>query len=246
MIDVRVNQTIFDEHPTFRRGVVLAHAVKNDQENPCLESLLRHQVAAVQARPVDLEEDQRLADWATAHRKFGSNPRAFPPAHRSLLKRFSRPGAMPNHISSVITLMSLVSMKEVLPVGGDDLDLAAASSRVLELRHAKGNEKFSPLGKPQIVESPGKGEVIYASADVVLCRRWNWRNADVSKISKKTTALVMNVDAIGRGAEERAVRARDQVAALLAEFCSAETSVGLLSPEQRSLRLPAESLTAAR
>ncbi len=54
----------------------------------------------------------------------------------------------------------------------------------------------------------------------VLCRRWNWRNADFSKISPGSRNVAINVDgmvpAISRPEVEQAT---EELAQLLARFC---------------------------
>ena len=44
----------------------------------------------------------------------------------------------------------------------------------------------------------------------------------------------MNIDAIGVGSEERALKARDMVAEMLEKYCGAETMKTLLSPDNRT------------
>ncbi len=66
-------------------------------------------------------------------------------------------------------------------------------------------------------ENPDSGEVIYfiEESKDVMCRRWNWRNGDKTKINENTEKIIMNIDAIGEGSDERALKARDMVAELL-------------------------------
>ncbi len=233
MIEVRVQDRVFAEFPAFRRGIVFASGMDNRGGSAELEALLARALEARAAAPVDLAADPRVLAWTEAHRKFGSNPNKFPPAHIALLKRVQKGGARIPFINKVVAVMNICSLDAVAPVGGDD-----AAGGALELRHADGSESFTPLGEPETVEHPFDGEVIYVVAGTaeVMCRRWNWRNGHKTRITEETRSIIMNIDGMGEGREAETVVTRDRVAELLVRFCGAAVSTGLLSPSQPSLR----------
>lgn len=231
MIEVKVG--VFADFPDFRRGIVFADGLDNSGSSAELEALLRKAIEAKAAAPVDLAADPRVLAWTEAHRKFGSNPNKFPPAHLSLLKRVQKAGASVPFVNKVVAVMNICSLDAVTPVGGDHVEAG-----LLELRRARGDERFTPLGEPQTVEHPFAGEVIYVVAGTgeVMCRRWNWRNGHATRITEQTRRIVMNIDGIGPGCEANVAAARDRVAELLARHCGAATRTGLLSPAEPSLR----------
>ncbi len=230
MIEVRV--AVFCDFPEFRRGIVLADGLDNSGSSAELEALLAKAIEGRARAPVDLASDPRVLAWTEAHRKFGSNPSKFPPAHLSLLKRVQKPEARVPFINKVVAVMNICSLEAVTPVGGDHVE-----EGLLELRRAQGGERFAPLGEPQTVEHPFAGEVIYVVAETgeVMCRRWNWRNGHATRITEQTRRIVMNIDGMGPGCEANVVAARDRVAELLARHCGAATRTGLLSPAEPSL-----------
>jgi len=63
----------------------------------------------------------------------------------------------------------------------------------------------------------------------VLCRRWNWRNADFSKITPQTRNLAINVDgmmpSISRAEIEEAA---EEVKQLLLRYCGGTIAVHYL------------------
>ncbi|MBN1102027.1 MAG: hypothetical protein JXL84_01295 [Deltaproteobacteria bacterium] len=231
MPEVRVHPDIFRDFPDFRRGIVVASDMRNQGGSADLEGLLSRVVEERRLRPVDLKGDPRVLAWNEAHRRFGSNPNKFPPAHAALLKRIQKPGSQVPFINKVVAIMNCNSIEAVMPVGGDDLDRAGL---VLELRRASGAETFIPLGTPEAMEHPLPAEVIYVVADSgdVMCRRWNWRNGHTTCITEDTRAMVMNIDALGVESEARAIAGRDRVAEMLVEFCQARVLTALLSPSQ--------------
>jgi DNA/RNA-binding domain of Phe-tRNA-synthetase-like protein len=235
MMEVRVEEKIFQEFPLFRRGIVVASGIQNQGASKELETLLDEAVESAGRQPIDVKADPRIAVWSEAHRRFGSNPNKFPPAHFSLIKRVQKPGVHLPFISKVVAIMNYNSIADVIPVGGDDLDHAGPC---LELRYASGQETFVPLDSPETSEHPTPGEVVYVVVDSgrVMCRRWNWRNGYETRITEGTRAMVMNIDGLGAEAETRALKTRDRVAAMLENYCGARTMMAMLTPADLSFR----------
>jgi len=229
MIEIRIQEDIFREYPTFRRGIVVARNAHSKGRSETLEAKLEEAVANAAKHPIDIKSNPRTIVWNEAHRQFESNPNKFPPAHCALLKRVQKPGTHIPFINKIVAIMNYNSIKDVTPVGGDDLMHAG---RRLELRYATGSENFTPLGCPDISENPYPGEIIYVAAESkeVMCRRWNWRNGHKTRITEETQAIVMNIDVLGEQSEDRAVETRDRVAGMLGEFCQAEIETTLLTP----------------
>jgi lysyl-tRNA synthetase class 2 len=235
MTQVRVQPEIFRDFPSFRRGIVVATHLQNHAHSERLDAMLVRAIEEKAGHPVDLKTDPRILTWNEAHRRLGSNPNKFPPAHAALLKRVQRPGTRIPFISCVVAIMNYHSIASAMPVGGDDLARAGA---ILELRYAAGSEVFAPLGTPEAVEHPVAGEVIYvvAESNEVMCRRWNWRNGHTTRITEETRHMVMNIDGLGEGCEASTAAVRDGVAAMLEEFCGARVTTALLSPSVPSFQ----------
>ncbi len=229
MAEIRIQEDIFGEYPTFRRGIVVAKNIDNRGPSEILEAKLEEAIAKACKQPIDIKSDPRTVVWNEAHRQFKSNPNKFPPAHCALLKRVQKPGTHIPFINKIVAIMNYNSIKDTTPVGGDDLSHAG---ECLELRYATGSEEFIPLGRPEVVEHPNPGEIIYvvSESDEVMCRRWNWRNGHKTRITDDTRAIVMNIDVLGEQSEDRAIETRDRVAEMLREFCRAEIEKTLLSP----------------
>lgn len=231
MVEIRIQEDIFGEYPTFRRGIVVAKNIDNRGPSEVLVTKLKEAIAKAGEQPIDIKSDSRTVVWNEAHRQFNSNPNKFPPAHCALLKRVQKPGMRIPFINKIVAIMNYNSINYVTPVGGDDL---ASAGQCLELRHAIGGEKFTPLGCPDITEHPNPGEIIYVAAgsNEVMCRRWNWRNGHKTRITEDTRAMVMNIDVLGEQSEAHAIEARDSVAEMLLKFCRAEIETTLLSPSK--------------
>ena len=229
MPEARVDSQIFEKFTSFRRGIVVAQNMNNRGSFTQLESLLNEALANAASDPIDLTTDPRTAAWNETYRELGCNPKKFPAAHLALLKRIQKPGASIPFINKAVAIMNDISIRGVLPVGGDDL---LRAGEILELRFADGGEQFTPLNDPERTEHPDPGEIIYVVAETreVMCRRWNWRNGFQTRITEETQAMVMNIDGLGEDSEKRAISVRDRVARMLEQYCEAEVETGLLTP----------------
>jgi DNA/RNA-binding domain of Phe-tRNA-synthetase-like protein len=235
MVEIRVQERIFEKYPTFRRGIVIARNIQNHGQSEALKSFLDEAVTEANRNPIDLRADPRILIWNEAHKEFGSNPNKFPPAHVALIKRVQKAGTQLPFINNVVAIMNYNSIRDVLPVGGDDV---AGAGECLELGFAKGTETFIPLGSPDVQEHPLLDEIIYTvqPSGEVMCRRWNWRNGHSTRITEETRMMVMNVDALGEQSESRAINTRDRVGSMLQTHCQAEVTLAMLSPSKPSYR----------
>jgi len=235
MLEILVEERIFEKYPTFRRGIVIARNIQNGSQSKALEALLNEAVTEAAKNPIDLKADPRILIWNEAHKEFGSNPNKFPPAHAALIKRVQKPGTQIPFINNVVAIMNYNSITDVLPVGGDDV---LSAGECLVLGFAAGTETFVPLGTPDVKEHPLPGEIVYTvrPSGEVMCRRWNWRNGHNTRITEETRMIVMNVDVLGEASEAKAADTRDRVSSMLQTYCQAEVTSAMLSPSQPSYR----------
>ncbi|MGB9834144.1 MAG: B3/4 domain-containing protein [bacterium] len=231
MRKIIIEDQVFQMFPNFKRGLVIVWNMQNHSSHSQIEEMLENQRALRQDCPLD--HDFIMA-WDEMHRKFGSNPNKFPPSIKSLIKRAQRGDRIP-FINSAVALFNYISLKYLLPCGGDDVDTIKGN---LRLGIAQGDEVFIPLGGSES-EHPVPGEIIYYDDQTknVMCRKWNWRNGDFSKILESTRKVVINVDGAERIPESKVIEARDELARLLQEKCSAVVSTDLLSGEKRELEI---------
>jgi tyrosyl-tRNA synthetase len=227
-----IESSIFEKFPSFKRGVIIVKNIDNKLVEKDIESLLLEEIKRKQGQ--GLIDDERVRAWEKAHEEFGSNPNRFAPSIKSLLKRIETDGFP--FVNSVVALFNYISIKYTVPCGGDDVDKVKGN---LKLGFANGTEKFIGLGSSE-EDNPTPGEVIYAddSNGNVMCRRWNWRNGNLTKITPSTKHLVINIDGINPVSEETIIEARDELASLLKKYCGAEVEVDLLDknkPERNLL-----------
>jgi DNA/RNA-binding domain of Phe-tRNA-synthetase-like protein len=227
-----IEDQIFDFCPDFYRGLVIVSDLTNHKSLKRVRKLLEKEIDRWAS--VSIAEDPRLEAWDAAHRKFGSTPDKYLPSIKSLLSRIKDNPALP-YINSAVALFNLISLKYCLPCGGDDLDSIEGN---LVLGIADGTEKFIPLGS-ETEESPNPGEVIYYDSETknVMCRRWNWRNSNQTKIEPETTKIVINIDCLQPTDAEIGNQARDELAELLVTHCQATVTTHALHAQCPEIEL---------
>ena len=215
--------------PEFVRGVVVGRQINNSDESIQLVKLLKEieKVTTQDESLQDIKNHPKIASWRQAYTSFGANPNKFVSSIESLCRRVWKGGQLP-YINTAVALFNYISLKHIVPSGGDDIDCTDGD---LRLTRATGTEPFTPFNS-DIIEYPVEGEIIYADNSAVMCRRWNWRQGNHTKLTASTRNIAVNVDCLPPVSSEEAEEITGELARLLKEFCGGEVTHFLLSAEQ--------------
>jgi len=217
---------VFARFPDYLRGVVVAHGVRNGPSSPELVDLLRAAEASVRERlrPDEVTTHPRIASWRAAFKAQGINPKDFRCSVEAMARRALKDQQLPA-INALVDIGNILSLRHLVPMGGHAIDHAVQGYR---LRPATGAETFVPFGTDQ-TEHPDPGEIIYAEGDIVLTRRWSWRQANHSLTLDGTTAVQFNLDALApvTRADLEAIGA--ELEELIRRHCGGRISHGMLS-----------------
>jgi len=230
MKKIIVKKEIFEKFPDFKRGVLICENINNRDENATIEKLFEKELESKKG----YSTHKNMEEWDRTHRKFGSNPNKYPPSVKALIKRVSKGKKVP-YINNLVALFNYISMKYIVPCGGDDIDKIEGD---LVLGFAEGDERFIPLGGEKL-ENPERGEVIYYDSTTknVMCRKWNWRNGDFSKMTGKTTKAVINIDGIGEISEETIREAGEEMKKILEEELGAKVKFLIIKRENSEVEI---------
>ena len=148
------------------------------------------EITAAALGEAEIGSHPAVAPWRAAYQRFGVKPSKTRSSIESLL-RSAKAGRL-RSINPLVDLYNVVSLKHLLPCGGEDLDRLAGD---LRLTRAAGDEPFVPLGGIDN-EPPPPGAVIYRDDLGVVCSCWNWREADRTKLTEATTDAVLVIEAL--------------------------------------------------
>jgi len=229
-----IDDNVFNQFPGYQRGVVIGKDVANGDSPAELVSLLRAEEDSIR-RLLDLEtlvEHPRIYSWREAYRAFGAKPGKFRPSMEAMVRRVLHNQQIPT-INTLVDIGNIVSLRHLVPAGGHAIDVIAAD---ISLRPASGNESFTPFGAEHS-EHPEPGEIIFAEGDIVLTRRWTWRQANHTLTLPTTTAIEYNVDGLPPvGLSEIEAAGRD-IMELIAEFCGGSTRYEVLTQDSPRIQL---------
>ncbi|MDP7282388.1 MAG: phenylalanine--tRNA ligase beta subunit-related protein [Candidatus Undinarchaeales archaeon] len=230
-----INPEIFEKFPGLNLGVVIAKNVDNAGENVEIIKFLREQEKAVAdtLETETLSQNPKIAPWRAAYSSFGAKPKKYKCSVEALMRRAIKGEELP-HISKLVDVYNALSLKHILPMGGDDIDNIDGN---VMLKIADGTEKFVPLLSKE-VENPHAGEVVYEDDKDILCRRWNWRECDKSKMTEETKNVILYVEGLVPVEKAEVESAISELAELVKKYCGTETTeivTKILSKEDSSV-----------
>ena len=119
----------------------------------------------------------------------------------------------------------------MVKVGGDDIDHVDGD---ITLTFAKGDELFKELNSDE-VKSPNEGEVIYVDRNEVLCRRWNWRECDKSKMTQNTKNITLVVEGLPPVNKDEIKLIIDELAELIQSHVGGEIKTFIVNKAKREI-----------
>jgi DNA/RNA-binding domain of Phe-tRNA-synthetase-like protein len=204
-------------------GIVVASGVDNRRNAAATREELASAIAAARVAigDEDLATHPAVAPWRDAYRRFGMKPSRYRSSIENLLR--SLRGEGPRSINPLVDCYNAVSLRHFLPCGGEDLDTMRGD---LRLTRAVGGESFVPLGANE-EQPPEAGEVVYADDLGIVCRAWNWREAERTKLTEETTRAILVIEALPPRSPEDLRAACDELAALVSRHLGGQCQVAL-------------------
>jgi DNA/RNA-binding domain of Phe-tRNA-synthetase-like protein len=230
----RVDHHIFDKFPNLCLGVVVVKDMDNFSSADELLPLILEQQAKIRANynSETLSQRPKIASWRRAYSAFGAKPKKYKSSVESLYQMILK-GIDLKHINTIVDVYNYISIKHMVPAGGDDISQVEGD---ITLRFALGNETFRPLNSDDL-EHVKEGEVIYADDVEVLCRRWNWRECDKTKMTEETEEAVLVVEGLPPVSKEEIERIIEELSSMVERFCDGETCTAILTIERPEITI---------
>jgi DNA/RNA-binding domain of Phe-tRNA-synthetase-like protein len=216
-------------------GVAVVRGIDNHGEDAQLTARLKTAADGIPERvgAAPLTEHPRVAVWREAYRRFGAKPKDHPSSIENLLRRAAR-GQTPSNINRLVDLYNAVSLEALLPAGAEDL---AAIDGDVELTVAgEAEPPVRLLGEPE-ARPPKAGEVIYRDRQGAICRRWNWKEADRTKITEATRDAIVVVEGLPPIARADIEAALDGIARAVRERFGGTATAAVLDGGRTGLEL---------
>jgi DNA/RNA-binding domain of Phe-tRNA-synthetase-like protein len=232
-VQFTVEPAFWSLFPQARIGVVVARGIDNARAGDTCAALLAAAMrdAAARIGEAEMATHPAIAPWREAYRAFGVKPAKFRSSIENLLR--SAVAGRVGSINPLVDLYNTVSLTHFLPCGGEDLRAIAGPIR---LTRAAGGEDFVPLGSAE-PQPPQPGEVIYRDDVGVICRSWNWREAERTKLTAATTDAFLCIEAVPPIGAETLVAACDELAALVTAHLGGTAAITIVTADAPEMRV---------
>ncbi len=224
----KIDSAISEKFPGLNIGVVVVKGIGNTGVNDEVMNLIREREKEIKENfnRETLSENPKINAWRKAYSSFGAKPKKYKCSVENLYRMILE-GIELKHINKIVDIYNYISIKNMIPVGGDDTDKVDGS---ITLKIAKGDEPFKELNSDEI-KNPKEGEVVYADDKEVLCRRWNWRECDKSKMTEQTKNVALVVEGLPPATKEEVEQIINELAELVKKHCGGEASTFILDKD---------------
>ncbi|MFH1211765.1 MAG: phenylalanine--tRNA ligase beta subunit-related protein [Candidatus Woesearchaeota archaeon] len=230
-----IEPEIFRRFPDLIIGVLVAKNLNNESSEQRILDELRNAEISIKEKfsTETLSQAPRIDCWRKAYSSFGAKPKENKSSVESLYRMVLQEKNI-KHINKLVDIYNLISLKHMLPAGGEDTDKAKGDIR---LAFAGENEPAVLLLGDTEPRPPHKGEIIYKDDISAICRRWNWREADRTKLTEETKNCIIVIEGLSPANKEDISAALKELQGLIKKFCNAETEIHILEPEKNETEI---------
>ena len=219
----KIDDKVLEKFPSVQLGIVTVEDIDNTGTNEEILNLIKQEQERIRKEfeKGTLSENERIKCWREAFSSFGAKPKKYRCSVENLY-RMTLDGIDLKHINKIVDLYNYLSLKH--NVESD-----------ITLKIADGTEKFIELNSDE-EKSPKEGEVIYCDDKDVLCRRWNWRECDKSKMVEETKTVSLVVEGLVLSKEEIETII-NELQELVKKYVGGETKTFILNKENKEVEL---------
>ncbi|MFH1448508.1 MAG: phenylalanine--tRNA ligase beta subunit-related protein [Candidatus Micrarchaeota archaeon] len=222
----KIDSKIFEKFPDLNIGIVTAKGIDNQGNNKEIIDQISENMKEIRStfNTGTLSQNPKIDSWRKAYSSFGAKPKKYRCSVENLYRMILE-GMDLRHINKVVDIYNYISIKNIIPVGGDDTDKIDGN---IILKFAHGNESFTGLNSEE-TKNPKEGEVVYVDDKEVLCRRWNWRECDKSKMTEETKNVALVVEGLPPVTKEEVETIINELSGLVQTFCGGEIKMSILN-----------------
>ena len=185
---VVLKQEITKRYPDYKMGVMEIGIARYD-----INALRRALTSSVAKRNPLHKNVETESIWKQIFVEMKASPQRLPSVV-SLWNFYEQYGGL-RSVNYFVDAYSYVSLKHSIPIGGYDLD--SLPSKDITLRYARKGDRFKPLGLNQFERIKDESEIAYYSIGDVICRYWNNKDSEITKVTSLTKRLVVLFDSFG-------------------------------------------------
>ncbi|MBU2101068.1 hypothetical protein KKG83_03100 [Candidatus Micrarchaeota archaeon] len=228
-----IDEQIFEKFGGLAVGVLLVKNADNKGNPEEIQSMVSEKEKEIRSNfnTETLSQNPKIEVWRKAYSVFGGKPKKNKSSVESLY-RLVLNGNDLRHINKLVDIYNFISLKHLLPVGGEDLDKV---KDYITLTFAGTTEALVLLLGEKEERLPKEGEVIYKDAISAVCRRWNWREADRTKLTEETKNCILVIEGLDPVTREEVESAIKELKDLVEKFCGGNITYFILDEANRKI-----------
>ena len=222
----KIHSDIFKRFPDVHIGVLVAREIDNKGVSEDILNAIEEKSEEIKKEfnMKSVSEHAKIDVWRKAYSSFGAKPKKYTCSVENIYRMILE-GVKLRHINKAVDIYNYVSIKHMIPVGGDDIEKIDGN---ITLRYASGSEAFTELNCGES-KRPKEGEIVYADDTEVLCRRWNWRECEKSKMTEDTKNIVLVAEALPPTSKEDIENILKELSELIQKYCGGNIKTDILS-----------------
>lgn len=231
----KIDHKIFEKFPNLTIGVVICKNLNNSGTQEEVQKEIREQENNVRAKYniETVSQTSKIDVWRKTYSAFGAKPKENKSSVENLY-RLVLQGINLRHINKLVDIYNLISLKYMLPVGGEDLDKIKGN---VILTFAEQNEPAVLLLRDMNQDLLHPGEVVYKDDSSAICRRWNWREADRTKLTEETQNCLLVIEGLPPVTKEEITKATEELAGLVKKYCQGIIRVRILDKYEKEIEI---------
>ena len=233
-VKLTIDSRILEKFPGLNLGVVVARRIDNHGKGEEILHMIRDRENEIRGafQTETFSQEPKIESWRKAYSLFGAKPKKYKSSVESLYRMILK-GMGLRPINKIVDIFNYTSIKHMVPAGGDDI--AKVEGDII-LRFARGDEPFTALNSEEM-ETAKEGEVIYSDEKEVLCRRWNWRECDKTKMTEETRDVVLVVEGLLPVTQDEISAVVDDFGQMVSEYCGGDIKTAVLNEADAEIEI---------
>lgn len=183
---VSIENKIIEKYPKYKMGLIKVSVKGKKLEK--IKELTKFEKTIANQESVSKEWLEIFSDMHASERRL--------PSVVSLWNIIEQFGELKS-INYFVDIYNFISVKHGIPMGG--YDIRKLPFEELKLQYAiQGGIKFEPMGLGgQLEKIKDSAEICYYCGDVPVCRYWNHKDSEITKIDEDTSEALIMFDMLG-------------------------------------------------
>lgn len=226
---LHITDTIFADFPNLILGVLTTCGIDNANNRDEILQMLRTEEHCFVEKfdGIPVIEHPHIRSWREAYRIFGSKPKKYPSSIENLARRVLKGTQLP-YINNLVALYNIISLRYLLPAGGEDLTRIRGDVWLTKAGHKESSVRL--LGESE-ERPPYPGEIIYKDDLGAICRRWNWKETERTKLSHETRYALLVLEALPPVTRDVVETAIGELTDLITLYCGGAATTAILDRE---------------